>query len=1036
MSALPPKFFQILHQRSRALNRSLLLTAWVAAAAVAALLLLGLAFWDHAFPLLESYAALLAAGALVVFLGVGILFVRALRRKLPVDTGSLVRLTENKHPELLDSVQTAVELIERGNPQQSRLAPLVIADAEQKLSRIPYEQELRNWRLSRWTHLSLALAALGLGLGLFQFPFMEKASLAIASTFGWAPPGITVQPADLRVAAGSDLRILATASRWDQNLSIVIRGENGPERYPMSVARGGGSAFTFFAVREPVEFQVQSSALQSDWLTVEVYQPPKLKRAKINVFPPVYSGREPQTFDQLSDFSALIGSQLIVDLESDATRVSLEMPPHEWPAERFRDGEFQLAVKLEQGGDYRLRLEGEVPKPSFTDKHRITLIPDSDPIAEIWEPGEDVFAEPLSTVPLLVYLADDINLGQAHLFMSISGERQITRRIPLPNEETGDFLTEAEIPTEINLEKLGVNDGDVITYYVVVSDTREPEPNASRSEVFFIEVRIEEPPIQMTGQLPPEEGLDFRGFNIELKRIIRLTYEAAERTGRPRVERIQELSGALPTLRSELEEIRQPMEQNLVDTPLQPLLDLLEEGLIDLEQAELLVNNDNPAEALFFEEMAFSKFLTIENALRANFVPEDGQGEGSQSESEQPPPDLTKETEGGKPQDPLRQLEQLKNDLEDLLGLQSELNTEYDEFEAGNLDPERLADALEQQQEVAEWTGRVASQLGRFKDAADAVGQIRSARRSMREAADELSEGEPGEALGSGERARQALLRSLAFLDDLTQEAMRESMGSLSQAAEDLAERQREAAGESEQAQSGGGDGAAMAQRQQELAQQLEELLQEMEEMAAALGETDPDTARNMGQAARGGRQGGAPSEMARAGNALLYERFQRAQQSQEKAAEALDELSQSIEDVAAGLPAFTPSELERMLEALASDQRKLDGMDPENDPSDQEALEDIRQGWAGRMEVLGQRTEDQRLSEIAGALGQIGGSGPSEDLEQTSRALADAAKVLSEYWLRVLGERTVELNRQDAPPPDRYRKQVEEYFRNLAQSP
>ncbi|MBC9889210.1 MAG: hypothetical protein F7B06_05020, partial [Opitutae bacterium] len=109
----------------------------------------------------------------------------------------------------------------------------------------------------------------------------------------------------------------------------------------------------------------------------------------------------------------------------------------------------------------------------------------------------------------------------------------------------------------LDLYGLDAMDGDVISYSATAMDNKAPEPNIVRSEVFFIEVRVNKEPIELEGMdLEGEtETVDVRALVIELKRIIRDTYAAMGLPVEDRIFANQEIGADLASLRNVIETV-------------------------------------------------------------------------------------------------------------------------------------------------------------------------------------------------------------------------------------------------------------------------------------------------------------------------------------------------------------------------------------------------------------------------------------------------------------------------------------------------
>ena len=59
--------------------------------------------------------------------------------------------------------------------------------------------------------------------------------------------------------------------------------------------------FQFYDVEQDFQFRVKSHALTSPWYEVLAYDPPEIDRFDLQIFPPGYSGYQPETRSRLED---------------------------------------------------------------------------------------------------------------------------------------------------------------------------------------------------------------------------------------------------------------------------------------------------------------------------------------------------------------------------------------------------------------------------------------------------------------------------------------------------------------------------------------------------------------------------------------------------------------------------------------------------------------------------------------------------------------------------------------------------------------
>jgi hypothetical protein len=87
-------------------------------------------------------------------------------------------------------------------------------------------------------------------------------------------------------------------------------------------------------------------------------------------------------------------------------------------------------------------------------------------------------------------------------------------------------------------------------------------------------------------------------------------------------------------------------------------------------------------------------------------------------------------------------------------------------------------------------------------------------------------------------------------------------------------------------------------------------------------------------------------------------------------------------------------------------------------------------------MEELAEISGDPRFGQLSGQLGRANPGAAPEEIAEARRILQEGARLLREFLFNEATASGLQINREAAPPPDAYRRMVEEYFRRLANEP
>ncbi len=982
-----------------------------------------------------AFVAALGAGALVT---VGAGWIRLLRRAPQVR--SLAASVEARHPELLDSLITAVERGEGSTTARGPLDAGLFRTAEERTRHLDFAEAL----VPTWLRgPALAGAA---GCAALVFLSALTTDTVRKSLYAWSDwragtlSGIEIEPENPGVARGADVTIEARVLRWESDAEIEYISDGGHTRYPMVAGADDRRRFTFYDIEEAIYFRVTTPSLQSAWHTITAFEPPRLEQLRIEARPPAYTRMDRSEHDGVTDLRVLEGTDLIfsatvenstaVHYRKGDRSLTFEPPSPEAETDLAREV-WALRKSAERSGRYRVSAENPNTYVE-TREGRLEVDPDTPPGIEILDPARDIRLEPDEGLGIEVYATDDFGLTDITVHLSIAGRIQEQVEIP-PRGIPGEPVRETTVAAQIDLSSMDVDEGDLVSYYVAATDNRRPQPQSTRSEVFFVEIRTDEDPEEVDGPPDEEERLELRAYIEELKRLIRLSHRAATTDGEARLKRNQEAGTGLNRLRGEVNR-----EYEALRPFLEQANDLFftrgfEATLSLLETAERLITRDFTDSSILSQEQALQELILMENELRQQIIsrdPETGEGEeGEIAEGH----DSTDAAPGDSLQDELARLHELLEDVRALHDKQNAQNLRAERAERTGASTDQLANLAEAQQLLRETNRRLERRMESVAESESARRAMRRAEHQMREAASQLESANAERGWREGLRASDALENAARHLQDRLDSAVDSGMQAMQDRLRELADEQRAAAqGSSEAAASDQGD-ARLHEEQLGINERFSDLLETVNRFAGEIGNSYPDAARTLGRNAREARDGTPGTEMTRAANALLYDRWGQAQALQERAVQGLEELNSQLARAGDELPALSAAQLDRMLEELNRDRRSLQELESPLDEDESARLEQVRESWSGRLEQLAERLGDASLGGVGRALGQSGGDGEGR-LRDAEFLLREARDQLMRHREDRERRRILDMRRRSAPPPEQYRRQVEEYFRKLSE--
>ncbi len=1057
MTLAPPS--QKISPRLTALRRALLWRAVIRnvlwSCGGLAVVALGLALGDWRIGLTEGLAALalsLALAAAVLALVIG--HVRAVMH-LPTRY-QLALAVEAERPELMDAFVCAVGLENAQRPLR-RIESELLADMQGL-----FATDEIFWRDFRRRHLRLprlvaqVVAALLLLTIAGNSRVVQKARYGLGDFLRGADSGLRVQPGDHELPTHSDAAVHAEVLRWDKDAWIDYRESADGEllRSPMTATPDGRMLFTFYDLGRDVRYRVGTAALRSRWYRLVVFEPPRCLEVMLATRPLPYTGREAQEYNAFQDLKVVSGETLHLrvripngcqaELHAGEQRLPLKAAASDGDGDGWRDIDHVIRettlcqIVLTDAAGHEGR---EAP---FT----VTAEPDLPPIVELRQPALDSQIKPGDSLRLELFAGDDFGLSQLTLHYAVNGgeRRQLLLR-QAPTAGAGAAPAETATPTELewqyselwDLPAAGLKDGDLLSCYVVVADNRQPDPQTARTEIFFVVVRPEPESIDGEGNGGQEQKGDIADLLAEAKRLLRLTWDAMQQVDADRARSSNELLRDLKQLELDVRSRFHDMQEEAQGMMGEPFTTLFDRASQELLEAVKMVERSLLEEGIAPQERALAALTQIENEMVKNAMrskkAKSGkeQGESESEEQEQPPDSQQQQQQSQSQQEKIDRMKKQREALQRLIGRQEEINRDSSR-------PDASAAALAGKQgTLHDDTGDLRRDLQAMPESKDAAEALHRATREMDNGKQAFGRDDLRSGGIHGTRSLAALVSALRSLEDALRNASANQIAQLAQRADQLSQEQQDAAQTSAQAAQATqppDDTAskAMRERQTELKQQSNELMQAISQAAEGLQDDYPEAAKALQDAAEQSRQRELPAHQQRAINALLYKRYERARKDQIDASNYLQALATDLQNASAQLPPIGEQDLREALQQLGEQAEKVSqAMQDQNQQRASQQIDKARQGAADMLQRLADASKDPRLQQLSDDLRlPTGEASPSAAGAETIARFRAAAAVLAQHLEKLLVERKLAIRRQVSPPPAKYQRLVEEYFKSL----
>lgn len=405
-------------------------------------------------------------------------------RNLEIDAAAEI---ETRTPAFRGRVETYVEMRDSANPLREFLAEDTLRVAKD----YPPEKQVAQ------KEFTLAIAVAGIAVvGLLFLALAGPGNYAYGVRhlwFGWAIPGllppqsIEVTPGDDGIRLGGTVNVRATMRGFTPGQAWVnARFADGEwQRVEMADAEEEFE-FTFFSVRETLQYYVSTSNVRSPTYQISVVDLPVVENLALTYHFPDWTNRESEIVDPGGDVRAIFATEIEIHIKSDRTMTPGELVVDEQVIPLRIDGDTATArFKVAQDGQYFVAAKVGGEQIRLTDDYFITLLDDESPTIEFARPGRDWSASGIEEVTARIRVEDDFKLESLELHYSVNGADWQSVDLPVESQI-------AEVDHVFFLENMSVlssgtslKPGDLVSYYAIATD-RE---NTSRTDIFFIDIQ-------------------------------------------------------------------------------------------------------------------------------------------------------------------------------------------------------------------------------------------------------------------------------------------------------------------------------------------------------------------------------------------------------------------------------------------------------------------------------------------------------------------------------------------------------------------
>jgi len=863
------------------------------------------------------------------------------RMKLPLDYSESAKAIETKFPQVEGLLTTALEQ-QRTSKGLNFLQEKLIKDTLH-FSLFQYWEDVG--KKSRTRNKSAYLAAMSLLIGIAALTFYTKDRDISINAPGMPVfiSSIEVTPRDTEIERRSAVVIaIRFRGKLARSATLVVQQDDGiVQRLAMAQSLSDPIfAYTLHSVEESSHYHVEYPGEETDAYRLEVYDLPALVQADAFLDYPDYTGIKDRLIEDTRRVSAVEGTRLDYQFLVNKPLTKVELVDKagnriQLSASNPENTKFGTEFNLKEDLRYYLHLTDDRSRENaYPPDIRIAVRVNKKPELTLNFPKGDQAVSPIEEMALEAKANDDFGLIDYGLAVTIGANSP--EYVSLKSENADQL--EAEFEKLYALEDAEVEVDQLVTWFAWADDFgAEGETRRSTSDLFYAEVRpLEE--IYREGEgggggQGQQGGQEAKALDQQ-RNIAIATFKLKERGMGDSgfLEDTQILLESQQQVSMQVEEmILELQEDKKLLSAATDALDFMEKAINAFDEALEEESDKSINEAWLATQGAYQSLLRLRP--REMNVTQGRQGGGGggggnnrnqrqlnqlefnedenryETESQAQAMTTPEEREELEVLSRLSELARRQGQMNDRLKeLQTALAAAEDEEERDKIRRE-LKRLEEEQRQILTQMDEVRQRMDQMpsdQETRESQEQLDETREDMRNISEALEEGEVSQALASGSRAQENLEQLKEDFRQSTSSQFSEAMRSVRDAAQDLAETQRDLSRELETIEDdntprldGSGEREEVAQRYGEQQENLEQLLNDLRQITEDSESGEPTLHRKLYDLLRRLNQSDTQDNLAIAEELVRRGFLEQAQNMQPGLQASLNELERAVSEAA-----------------------------------------------------------------------------------------------------------------------------------------
>lgn len=444
----------------------------------------------------------------IVFAGVAGYFVAWPLSKLvnlskPISDIKVAELVRKHFPDIDDKLINLLELKGSSNEAESALAVAAIQKKTEELAPVRFSRAINlnvNWRYARYLGIPVALFLLLWFIRPDVLSNGTKRLVNFNEEFLPPPPfQINVGNHPLELVAGQSFELEANVSGNELPADLYLHLKKASDKeyvkYPMEKLRADQFAYEFSNIKEDFNYFIGNEEVESEKYGVDVLERPMIRDFKVVVDYPGYTGIPNDTLaSNIGDFKVLRGSEVKWILE---TQGSIQEARYYGSSDTVdfqaagEPGHYEHKKQILGSEKYFISLMSKRGIPNIdTVRYQVDVTQDRYPSVYVNAEAQEFIADFTMFMPLDFEISDDYGftgLSLYYRFTKSDAENKVSLDYQKVDLKVAPKELLQEKSLEVDLMTLGMEEGDMVDYYVKVWDNDFiAGPKSSNSSVFRI----------------------------------------------------------------------------------------------------------------------------------------------------------------------------------------------------------------------------------------------------------------------------------------------------------------------------------------------------------------------------------------------------------------------------------------------------------------------------------------------------------------------------------------------------------------------